>query len=124
MAENSLEEMLERISKNPDLIEKISSIAKGTSSGNPYDSLPEIMSAISPVLQEAKDDGKIEKTYTPPEKSEFGDLGLPIAKISEKIAKNSKLLVALKPYLSRERSEIIDTIVKLSQVTDLMKLMK
>lgn len=131
MAESSFEEILEKISNSPDIIEKISSITKNASSSNPYESLPEIMAAIAPALQDK--DGKqdiqnksqsAEKTDTPPEKSDFGELGLPIGKIAEKITKNSKLLLALKPYLNRERSEIIDTVLKLSQVTDLMKLIK
>ncbi len=124
MAENSFDEILEKISKNPDIVEKLSSITKGISSESPYDSLPEIMSAIAPALHEESSDKNDEKTDTSPEKNAFGDLGIPVAKIGEKIAKNSKLLLALKPYLSHERSEIIDTIVKLAQVTDLMKLMK
>lgn len=131
MAESSFEEILEKISKSPDIIEKISSITKNASSTNPYESLPEIMSAIAPALQdeggkqnEEKEGRNMEKTDTPPEKNDFGELGLPIGKIAEKITKNSKLLLALKPYLNRERSEIIDTVLKLAQVTDLMKLIK
>ena len=120
MAESSLEEILEKISKDQSIIEE-----------NPYEKLPEIMAAIAPALQnesdgQAKENNSenAEKTDTPPEKSILGDLGLPVAKIGEKITKNSKLLLALKPYLSRERNEIIDTVVKLAQVTDLMKLIK
>ena len=124
MAESSFDEILERIAKSPDIIEKINSITKGTSSESPYDRLPEIMAAISPALGEEKERGNEEKTDTPPDKSPFGALDLPIAKIGEKIAKNSKLLIALKPYLCKERCEIIDTVVQLAQVTDLMKLAK
>lgn len=124
MAENSFDEILDNIAKNPDIIEKLSTISEGISRENPYDSLPKIMSAIAPALQEKSSDEKGEKTDTPPEKNSLGDLGIPVAKLGEKIAKNSKLLLALKPYLNRERSEIIDTVIKLSQVTDLMKLIK
>jgi len=124
MAEGSFEEILEKISKNPDIIEKITAITKDTSKESPYDRLPEIMSAIAPALSNEASEEKAEKTDTPPEKSDLADIGLPIAKLGEKIAKNSKLLLALKPYLSRERGEIIDTVVKLAQVSDLMKLVK
>ena len=131
MAESSLQEILERISKDQDIIEKISSVTKASSGSNPYDSLPEIMAAIAPALRdensaqaEENSDEKSESTDTSPKKSSAEDLGFPVAKISEKITKNSKLLLALKPYLSRERSELIDTVIKLAQVTDLMKLIK
>lgn len=124
MAESSLDEILEKISKSPDIIEKISAITKGASDESQLDRLPEIIAAISPALSGEKSNNKDEKTDTPPEKSILGDLDLPIAKIGEKITKNSKLLMALKPYLCKERCEIIDAVVKLAQVTDLMKLVK
>ena len=120
MADSSFDEILEKISNSPDIIDKLTSITKGVSKENPYESLPEIMEAIAPVLNAEKN----EKTDTPTEKTEDSRAEIPLSKISEKIAKNSKLLIALKPYLSRERCEIIDTVVKISQVTDLMKLVK
>ena len=124
MVDSSFDEILEKISKSPDIIEKINAITKGESGGGQFDRLPEIMAAISPALNGENEGEKGEKTDTPPEKSQLGGLDLPIAKIGEKITKNSKLLIALKPYLCKERCEIIDTVVKLAQVTDLMKLVK
>lgn len=124
MADSTFDEIFERIASNPDIIEKISSITKGISQDSSYDSLPKIMEAIAPILEGNESDKKSEKADTSPTKNTTNDLSAPLLKLSEKITKNSKLLIALKPYLSRERCEIIDTVVKFAQVGDLMKLVK
>lgn len=59
--------------------------------------------------------------------SGIGDLldkGGIISSLSESVSKNSKLLLALKPYLRKERVDIIDSILKMAQVANLMKLAK
>ena len=124
MAENNFDAILEKIASSPDIIEKISTITKGLSQDSTYDSLPKIMEAIAPALNGEAAEEKSEKTDTPKGESTKNDLYAPLLKLSEKITKNSKLLLALKPYLSRERCEIIDTVVKIAQVGDLMKLVK
>ena len=124
MAENDFTDILEKIASNPDVIEKLTSITQSSAKDNPQEGLSKIMEAISPVINQGTRNEKSEKADTPPRKSGEQALSVPLAKLGEKITKNSKLLVALKPYLSRERCEIIDTIVKIAQVGDLMKLMK
>lgn len=123
MAEFSFEEILEKISKNPDVIEKITSIAKNAGD-NPYEHLSEIMSAIAPTINNENDEMKEEVAEKVNSAPKAAGLDIPIAKLGEKITKNSKLLLALKPYLSRERSDLIDMVIKMAQVTDLMKLVK
>ena len=124
MAESDFTEILEKIANNPDVIEKLTSITQSTAKDSPQDGLSKIMDAISPLINQISSEGKVEKSDTPTSKTDEPPLSVPLAKLGEKITKNSKLLMALKPYLSRERCEIIDTIVKIAQVGDLMKLVK
>lgn len=124
MAENDFNEILNKIASNPDIIERLSSITQGAAKEGTQDSLSKVMEVISPLINQSSNAKDDEKTDTPPHKSSEQALSIPLAKIGEKITKNSKLLIALKPYLSRERCEIIDTIVKIAQVGDLMKLVK
>lgn len=124
MAENNLGEIFEKIASNPDIIEKITSITQGNENTNTEETLSKIMEAISPIVKQEKSDESGEKSDTPLGKTENRLFSLPLGKIGEKITKNAKLLIALKPYLSPERSDIIDTVVKIAQVGDLMKLVK
>ena len=127
MADNSFEEILNKITQNPDLMAKISEISKGSNETNLSQKLPEVIAAISPTIASEKVEKNEEKTDTPADeiqKSALNALDLPITKLSEKISKNSDLLLALKPYLNKERGNLIDSIVKMAQVADLMKLIK
>ena len=124
MAENTLEEMLKKIIDNPDVMSKVSSIAEKSKDKGLESTLPEIIEAIAPQVSKSAE-GKYEKTDTSPTKSEKIDTSLPtetIRKLGEKISNNSSLLLALKPYLSKERGDMIDNIVKMAQIADLMKL--
>ncbi|MBQ8146473.1 MAG: hypothetical protein IJ039_06775 [Clostridia bacterium] len=132
MADTSFDDMLKKITDNPELMTKISQIAKSTDGQSLTDKLPSVISAISDSI---KNDGEnanaSEKADTPPDKiNDISDekpsasFALPVARLQEKISKNSKLLIALKPYLSKERCDIVDSIIKMAQVADLMKLVK
>ena len=124
MAENTLEEMLKKIIDNPDVMSKVSSIAEKSKDKGLESTLPEIIEAIAPQVSKSAEE-KHEKTDTSPTKSEKSDVSLPtdtIRKLGEKISNNSSLLLALKPYLSKERGDMIDNIVKMAQIADLMKL--
>ena len=130
MAEFNLEDALKRITENPDIMSKISKIAEENDSNGFAGALPEVMSLISSVEQNKSiysESTNDIKSDTPPIKNEeitSNTLNLPIQKISEKISKNSKLLVALKPYLSKERADTLDSVLKMAQIADLMKLVK
>lgn len=54
----------------------------------------------------------------------FLEKGKFLSLLSESISKNSKLLTALKPYLRKERTDVIDSILKMAQVANLLKLVK
>ncbi len=131
MADISFDEMLKKITDNPELITKISQIANDSQGGDITDKLPSVISAISDSINNSAENGnRTEKTDTPPNKSNANNenpsvnFALPVARLQEKISKNSKLLLALKPYLSKERCDIVDSIIKMAQVADLMKLVK
>lgn len=131
MADISFDEMLKKITENPQLMTKISQIASSSDDSDITSKLPLVISAISDSVANDKESTKVEeKTDTPPDKSDTkdkkssSDFALPVSRIQEKISKNSKLLIALKPYLSKERCDIVDSIIKMAQVADLMKLVK
>ncbi len=128
------EDILKKITENEDIMSKISQISKNTDKENVADRLPDVIAAISPLLngeENIEDRADFnEKTDTPANKIEENStnfdskLAIPVAKIGEKITKNSKLLLALKPYLSKNRCDVVDSIVKMAQIADLMKLIK
>lgn len=72
--------------------------------------LPQMMSALSPILSGGRDgkDGKDGKKEDGP----HGDKG--------DAEKRKRLLAALKPYLSSSRREAVDSILKVTEMTDLM----
>ncbi len=171
MSENNFEGILSSVMSDPELISKISQIAKSTPGSDMSQILPEIMSLISNRGKDNRDsviyqEGEVkdnkslgsEATFnelnnnkendnasndfsdlfskiidTSSNKSDnsnqntgAGALGDSTANmiygISRSISKNEPLLCALKPYLSKERQEIIDSIVRLSKIANLMKL--
>ena len=128
MSELSFEDLFRQITENPELMTKISKIAKENEGGGLEASLPKIIEAIKPEMNNTNAEislNKSENTDKSTDKTinlDQSSLSSPINKIGEKINKNSKLLIALKPYLSKERCDIIESVVKLAQIADLMKL--
>ena len=127
MAEFNLEEVLSKITNNPEIMSKVSEIAKANKDGEISDALPQVMEAIMPSVKAEDSENKDERKDTDEPKSHSGvisPLQVPLEKMCQKINKNSKLLTALKPYLSKERCEIIDNIIKMAQVANLLSLTK
>ena len=131
MADSSFDEIFKKITDNPELMTKISQIAKDSENSDIASKLPLVISAISDSIGgEGKSENLKENSNTPLGESNTGneksstDFPLSITRLQDKISKNSKLLVALKPYLSKERCDIIDSIIKMSQVADLVNLIK
>lgn len=130
MADLSFEDAFKKITENPDIMSKINELSKDNSSGNIEDVLPKLMSILSTEINssDSQESKSAQNTDTPlPKITESGNfsqssLSLPILKITNSITKNSGLLCALKPYLSKERADVIDSILKITQVTELMKL--
>ena len=145
MGENNFEEILSSVMSDGDLMSKISDIVKSNKSGDVANSLPDVIAALSPVLNGNKKEGA-ESSGKPPfendgsdasVKSDNGndekesvaeafmrngkDSGNILSLLASGGGRSCKLLLALKPYVSRERKEMIDTIVRVSQIADIIK---
>lgn len=108
MAEQSFEEILSSVIGNEELMSKVSAIAKAHD-GNQDEALPEVIEAISSSF--GKEESK--KDFDNSKGKKFFDY-----------SKNSKLLLALRPYLSEKRAHMIDTILKVEQIAEFMKVNK
>ncbi|MBO5374793.1 MAG: hypothetical protein J6A54_05040 [Clostridia bacterium] len=105
MSESSFEDALSSIMGNEELMSKISAIAS-SHGGNSDEALPEVIEAISSSL--GRDSEK--KEHREKQKSTFSH------------SKNAKLLLALRPFLSEKRGQLIDSILKVEQIAEIMKL--
>ena len=129
--DNNLSDILSSIMNDSDLINKIKDTVKSNDNSGTLP-LESVISLISPKLNESK---KNDNTQNNPNEGidnssassnttfdKLSSLSF-IGSISETISKNSPLLLALKPYLSKDRCDIIDSVVKISQITDALKLL-
>lgn len=137
MSENSFDSMLTKITQNSELMNKITEIVKSSKGESPTDALPEVMEEIKKSLnsegsREAPQNNGHRVNDIKADKENFESvsaknnknaLGLDyLSNISGIISKNSALLLALRPYLGKERGEIIDSIIKLSKLSEILKL--
>ena len=129
--DNNLSDILSSIMNDSDLINKIKDTVKSNDNSGTLP-LESVISLITPKLNESK---KNDNTQNNPNEGidnssassnttfdKLSSLSF-IGSISETISKNSPLLLALKPYLSKDRCDIIDSVVKISQITDALKLL-
>ena len=129
--DNNLGDILSSIMNDSDLINKIKDTVKSNDNSGTLP-LESVISLITPKLNESK---KNDNTQNNPNEGidnssassnttfdKLSSLSF-IGSISETISKNSPLLLALKPYLSKDRCDIIDSVVKISQITDALKLL-
>ena len=133
MSENSIDSILSMISSNPELISKISSAVQGG------DDLSKSLSSVISLISENQENkesvnalkentekrdtptGNFKKEEVSPSNDKVDSL---ISSLSKSISKNSSLLIALKPYLNKNRCDIIDTVVKVSKLANVMNLAK
>ena len=135
MNENNFEDILSSVMSDGNLMNKISGIVKSNKSGDVASSLPDVIAALSPILNGDKREntGSTEKSGLEKDKREDSEnIESATAEVLKKDSGNilsmlagggrsSKLLLALKPYVSRERRDMIDTIVRVSQIADIIK---
>ncbi len=145
MSDNSLEKILAGITSNPELMEKISttvnngsadmektlssviSLISGSQSNSNSLNTESVNMAPEPQKVEGDDD---RNTDTPLDKSDNEEKIIDKSQLSflntfaNSISKNSDFLLALKPYLNKERKEIIDNVVRISKLTNIMNLAK
>ncbi len=127
--ENNIEAILSKVSSSPELMSKITEIA----SSNGENKIADVISLISPLISSTGENNaseEIQEQGTAPEPavdtsissekgSNISSLGTSFGK---SISKNKSLLIALKPYLSKGRCDMIDSVIKLSQIADVIKL--
>lgn len=125
--ENNLEAVLSSITSNSDLMQKISEITKNSDGTN---AIGEVVSLLSPHINgatstqgEEKTEESDASTSTKKESSASNESFSILDNVSNTISKNAPLLLALKPYLSRERAKIIDSVIALSKVANISKLL-
>lgn len=94
------------IMENPDLIERISSLANQPPTSDHIEENEE--------KEEKNDSGtkKIEPTVAKAE---------PVYSESTVKSNRSQLLCALKPYVSKERAQAIDSMISIAEILDMMK---
>lgn len=144
MSDNSLEKILAGITSNPELMEKISTTVN-SGSGDMEKTLSSVISLISGTQSNTKSIDS-ESENIAPKKEKYEDFGRNSDTLLEKndnkenlydknqlsflntfansISKNSDFLLALKPYLNKERKEIIDNVVRISKIASIMNLAK
>ena len=144
MSDNSLEKILAGITSNPELMEKISTTVN-SGSGDMEKTLSSVISLISGAQSNTKSIDS-ESENIAPMKEKHEDFGRNSDTLLEKndnkenlydknqlsflntfansISKNSDFLLALKPYLNKERKEIIDNVVRISKIASIMNLAK
>ena len=105
MSEPSFDTLLSSVLGNEELLNKISGIA--SSHENSDEALSEVIKTIATTIDVPK-----------LEDSDKKDSSL----IRKDKSKNTKLLVALKPYLSDKRAQMIDNILRIEQIAELIKL--
>ena len=137
MSENNLSDIISALSSNKEIV-KLAEKAK--ESGD----FGSILSEVASLLGEEKNDGESAEVGENEEKEAYTELGtekngqdkesnvgeqntllgslLPL--FSSSICENSELLIALKPYLSKKRCDLIDSIIKISRLASIVSLSK
>ncbi|MBR2943793.1 MAG: hypothetical protein IKC16_01735 [Clostridia bacterium] len=139
MAEASFEEILNSITSNPDLLNKISKSVKENEGGDLSNTLEKVISLIQNNENEPSDfeeshdsEDKEYKEVDNETRNEAKDskersaVGLDslILSLGKSMSKTSPLLLALKPYLSKSRCELIDSLINMSRLASIINLAK
>lgn len=139
MAEASFEEVFNSITSNPDLLNKISKSVKENEGGDLSNTLEKVISLIQNNENEPSDfeesndsEDKEYKEVDNETRNEAKDskersaVGLDslILSLGKSMSKTSPLLLALKPYLSKSRCELIDSLINMSRLASIINLAK
>ena len=132
MSNLAFDEMLNKITSDKELMAKISQVVKNNEGGEIKDTLPDVLSLIT--SSESTEDKKNDDAEKSSEKAEkessvtdnatksSKDLTSLIGSLGNQISNSSQLLLAIKPYLNKNRQEMIDTMVKLSSLAKVINL--
>ncbi len=122
--DKNINDILSSVLENKELMSKISGIVSENKSENKEDVLPDIVSAISDAINTDKEE-KEETKDTGSAKSE--ESAKETSSILSRVRGNHEsvaLLKAIKPFLSKERCELVDNILKFEQLTSLIELVR
>ena len=120
MGEGNVNEVLSSVLSNEELMNKISGIISSSKSENKEDVLPEIISAMASEIKPRGEDSNSKKGE---EVSEKEEKPVDVSVFPSHSSKDSAaLLKAMKPFLSKERCEMVDNLLKFEQLSELIKL--
>lgn len=108
MSEGGFESLLSSVLGNEELMQKISGIASAHSN-NKDEALPEVIDAIASSMGSPSDKNEKEEMDKKKDRGRFD------------FSKSSRLLLALKPYLSEKRCHMIDSILRVEQIAEFMR---
>ena len=111
MSEPDLSKIVSLIMENQGLIEEIRGLASKSE---------EPSGAAENAAPEEPDGAPVEVALEDSGESGEADAGVSIEK-SIKKNKRRELLCALKPYVSKQRSQAIDTMISIAEILDMMK---
>jgi len=124
-------DILSSVLENKELMSKISGIVSENKSENKEDALPDVIAAITESLgkdtfktgskNDVDDEEKGTITDTGSEKIE--EKANPVSSVLSRVKGNREsaaLLRAIKPFLSKERCELVDNILKFEQLASLI----
>lgn len=127
---DNLSNILSSVMKDENLMNKIKDTVKNHNDDS-SSSLEDVISILSSKLSDSGDndnkssDEKAEKKEIDSKNDIItqNNLNLLAHTLSRSVSKNSALLLALKPYLSKERCQVIDSVIKISQIADTFNLL-
>ncbi len=130
--ETSIDSILSSVMGNEELMSKIRDTVQ-SKNGDTASSLEDVISLIAPALKSKGSDTDGSNTSTAQGKSDTDkseavnlkekEISSFLSSFSHTISKNTGLLIALKPYLSKERCQMIDSVVKISRLAEALKLL-
>ena len=119
MAEGNVNEVLSSVLGNEELMKKISGIISSSKSENKEDVLPDVISAMASEINIKEAKNSSEKTD---EVSKKEEKPVDVSVFPSHSSRDSAaLLKAMKPFLSKERCDMVDNLLKFEQLSELIK---
>ena len=116
----NIEDILSSVMNNEDLMKKIKDTIQN--SDNNSSAIKDVVSLISPSVEGTSDTDNDTREVVNEEDTKKNNSPSIVSSLSDIISKNSGLLLALKPYLNKERCQLIDGMIKLSQISNVLNL--
>ena len=121
MSDTSFESTLSSIASNPELLNKISNVVKNNKSGEISDTLPDVLSILSESMGKGQGNDDTKDDAVEAQSSQDATIGI-IGEIGTQIKKSTPLLLAIKPYLNKNRQGLVENLVKLSSLASVINL--